>query len=87
MNKEHVFLGLGVFFILLSSLIIPNALATGSCSYSSSDWTDQSLCGHGPMTAIIVTTHDNNLESKLAAYDWGRTICLHAQLIMVVLIS
>ena len=65
----HIILGMTVLVMLPSYLMIPNVLAAGPCSSTSSDWTDPSLCGHGSMIAIIVTTHDSNLETKLAAFD------------------
>jgi subtilase family serine protease len=68
LNKKNVFISAISIFILVSSLAIPNALAY-SCSTTSSKWTDSSLCGHGTMVAIIVTSHDPMLENKLAAYN------------------
>ncbi len=56
-------------FILSSALAIPNVFAASSCSNTSSNWTNSSLCGHGSMIAIIVTSHDPSLENKLAVYD------------------
>ncbi len=57
--------------LLLASIIIPGASATGSqsCSKTSANWTDQNLCGRGGMIAIIVTSHDPTLEDDLAAFD------------------
>ena len=64
-------------FVMSSSLIIPAVFAASTCSNTSSNWTDPSLCGHGTMIAIIVTSHDPTLESKLAAYgaQFGLPAC------------
>ena len=77
LNKARLFIGTLVLFTLSTYLISQDVLATGSCSLTASDWTDPSLCGHGSMTAIIITTHDANLEKRLAAYDsqHGLPIC------------
>lgn len=69
LNKKRTFLGISVLFMLAPPLVIPDVLAAGSCSSTSPDWTDLSLCGHGAMIAVVVTDHDTGLESKLAAYD------------------
>ncbi|GEM_PF-5988837 len=68
LNKGNIVVGTA-FLLAIPSMMIPNVLATSTCSNSSSNWADQSLCGHGAMLAIIVTSHDVNLESKLAAYN------------------
>jgi subtilase family serine protease len=40
------------------------------CSMTtSSGWTDKNLCGHGGMIAIIVPTHDPNLERDLDSHN------------------
>ena len=40
------------------------------CSMTtSSGWTDGNLCGHGGMIAVIVPTHDPNLEWDLDLYN------------------
>ena len=60
-----------VVLLLLATAIIPGTSAAGSesCSKTSPNWTDQNLCGHRGMTAIIVTSHDPTLENDLAVYD------------------
>ncbi|HUH61319.1 MAG TPA: hypothetical protein VLY66_00100 [Candidatus Eisenbacteria bacterium] len=68
LNKKNIIISAISALILVSSLAIPNVLAY-SCSSTSSNWTDSSLCGHGTMVAIIVTSHDPNLENKLATYN------------------
>lgn len=68
LNKKNIITSATFILMLVSSLAIPHVLAY-SCSSTSSTWTDSSLCGHGTMVAIIVTSHDPTLENKLAAYN------------------
>jgi len=68
LNKKNIIIGATLTLLLVSSLETSNQLAY-SCSSTSSKWTDSSLCGHGAMVAIIVTSHDPDLENRLAAYD------------------
>jgi len=67
LNKKNIIISATSIFILVSSLTISNVFGY-SCSSTSSNWSDSSLCGHGTMVAIIVTTHDPDLENKLATY-------------------
>ena len=69
MNKNKIFIGLIIFFFLVSTLTISNVFAASSCSETSLNWTDSSLCGHGTMIAVIVTSHEPDLENKLAKFD------------------
>ena len=69
LNKKTIFVGLIFFFTVSSSHLTNPVVFAASCTTTSSNWADSSLCGHGAMTTIIVTSHDTALESKLAEYN------------------
>ncbi len=60
---------IGVAFLFLAAYFTISNVFASSCSETSTTWTDSSLCGHGTMIAVIVTSHDPALEDKLAAYS------------------
>lgn len=65
MNK-NIAISAVCILALVSFVAIPNVLAS-SCSGNL--LSDSSVCEHGTMIAVIVTSHDPNLEEQLDVYD------------------